>query len=267
MRFDKYQAAGNDFIIFDNRNGEFPVNDNKLIHKLCDRHFGIGADGLILFEFSEEADFFMRYYNADGAEGSLCGNGSRAIIAWAVQRNLVQTECRFEAYDGIHDAKIISHVNGNAAAVISVQMNDIEKVVHENRGIFLDTGSPHYVSIQQVDLGTLDVSSQGRAIRNSEAYKVHGTNVNFVKVNTNDDIDIRTYERGVEAETLACGTGVTAAVIACAEQGLVSEPECTVNAIGGILKVRFNKNGSGYKNIWLQGPAEFVFSGEIDIER
>lgn len=263
MLFEKYQGAGNDFIIIDNRKRQYDerLRDVNWVSKICDRHFGIGADGLIAYGNCEDADFLMTYFNADGREASLCGNGSRCIIAWASKEKLIAGDLSFKASDGIHKARIISEDLKAGTAVVAVQMNDIKGVSEENKGIFLNTGSPHYVSFVK-DLNAVNVRADGRAIRNAPAYKAEGTNVNFVEIENGERLKIRTYERGVEDETLACGTGVTAAVIAAADRGLLSGNSCDVIALGGELSVQYKKSGNIYTDIWLQGPAQFVFKGE-----
>ena len=206
IHFYKYQGAGNDFILVDNRNRFFPKSDIGLIHKLCDRRFGIGADGLILLESSEKYDFSMIYYNADGKEGSMCGNGGRCIVAFAKKLSIIGDETTFEATDGLHYAKIENEL-------INLQMADIENIEIHDTHIFLNTGSPHHVNFCNA-VAPLNVAEIGAKIRYGAPYFEEGTNVNFVEQVSGNSFKVRTYERGVEGETLACGTGVTAVAIA-----------------------------------------------------
>lgn len=254
IQFYKYQGTGNDFIIIDNRNLDFK-NDTKLVKKLCDRKFGIGADGLICLENSKKNDFKMVYYNADGYKSSMCGNGGRCIVAFAKHLGLIDKQCVFKAVDGLHEAKI------NAENDIELKMTDIYEINNFENDITLDTGSPHYVKFVK-DNKDIDVFKKGAEIRYSKTFKANGINVNFAHLK-HDKLHIRTYERGVEDETLSCGTGVTAVAIAAAYQDLISTDVVKIKTPGGDLKVRFKKTPSGYQNIWLIGPAEMVFKGEI----
>jgi diaminopimelate epimerase len=255
ISFFKYQSTGNDFVLIDNRKGNFPDKDNALIHKLCDRKFGIGADGLILLETSEVADFTMQYYNADGSLGSFCGNGSRAIVSFAKFLGIIENSSSFEAYDGMHEAII----SGN---IIQVKMADVQNGRQILNGTFIDTGSPHYVEFVE-NLNNIDVVQQGRAVRNSVEFEPNGSNINYVEKVGPNKLKVRTYERGVENETLSCGTGVTASAIAAITAGMGKS--INISTLGGDLKVSFEQNDSGYHNIWLEGPTEMVFSGEIEL--
>lgn len=256
IAFSKYHGTGNDFIILDNRNGEYNGLTIQQVHFLCDRRFGIGADGLMMLENEAGYDFRMRYFNADGKEGSMCGNGGRCLVQFAKENGIVNDDYHFIASDGIHDATILS------SGLIKLKMQDVEGVKENNNIKILNTGSPHY--IQYVEhLDSMDVYKEGKTIRYSDAYKAEGINVNFVERLPNG-IRIRTYERGVENETLSCGTGATASALASADR---EGPQITnVKVEGGSLSISFNKVGKdSFKDIWLIGPATFVFKGSIEI--
>ena len=258
--FFKYQGAGNDFILIDQRDQKYLTRvDQEQIEKLCNRRFGIGADGLILLELHEAYDFEMVYFNSDGRESSMCGNGGRCIVAFAVQLGLIEKQCRFLAIDGPHEG-ILTRPDW-----VELKMQDVQTVEQGQGYYYLNTGSPHYVQFTET-LEEVDVVGQGRAIRYSDPYKAEGTNVNFVEV-LKDGLAVATYERGVEDETLACGTGVTA----CALAYTFHQPELECNSIdiqakGGKLTVRFEKNGAGFSDIWLCGPATLVFQGKVALE-
>jgi len=258
INFFKYQGAGNDFVIIDDRNGNFSA-EKAIIQKMCDRHFGIGADGLMLLQKDQSADFRMVYYNADGKIGSMCGNGGRCIVRFAESLGLIGDKAEFMASDGLHTALVRKEK-------IRLSMCDVEKIEKHPNHWFLDTGSPHHIEFVG-DTQGIDVKTEGAKIRYASPYFEKGSNVNFVQILNEDTIRIRTYERGVEDETLACGTGVTAAAIAAYESGRVSVDEINVKAVGGDLKVSFSKDENGmYREIWLSGPAEFEFKGEIEIK-
>jgi len=259
LPFYKYHGAGNDFILLDQRNALLlDPADQPRIEFLCHRHFGIGADGLIFLEAprTPQADFYMRYMNADGREGSMCGNGARCIVAFAYHLGLIGGTTHFEAVDGWHEAHTD---NGDW---VELKMADVPLPKALPDGYFLDTGSPHHVTFVQ-DLNELDVFREGKAIRNDVRYRAAGTNVNFVQ-EVGSQLHIRTYERGVENETLACGTGVTAAALVYR-----SRPEApvkgdvAVKALGGDLRVRYERGPEGFTNVWLGGPAQKVFEGTI----
>jgi len=255
LHFYKYQGCGNDFIIFDNRKGNIKLS-NEQVKNLCDSHFGIGADGLMLLEHEAGYDFRMVYYNSDGNLSSLCGNGSRCITRFAQRLDIIKDKSHFITSDGDHH----SIINGME---IALKMNDVNAIEDQKDFMFLNTGSPHVV--KWVDhLKDYDVFKEGRKIRLSEPFHSKGgTNVNFIEQNT-DGISIRTYERGVENETLACGTGVTAAALVAALVNKSTDADhCKVRSMGGNLTVTFNKKGSSFSDIWLKGPAEFVFEGQI----
>ena len=257
LKFYKYQGTGNDFVMVDNRDHKISKNDTKLINRLCDRKFGIGADGLILLENSEDPqdDFKMVYFNADGNESSMCGNGGRCLVAFAKFLGIINDSARFTAIDGIHDATVN---NG----LVSLKMQDVKNVFQNDDFLFLDTGSPHHVIFSE-DLKSKDVKKEGAEIRYSNRYGQAGTNVNFVEEISADSFSVRTYERGVEDETLSCGTGVTAVAIATYESGKTNSEKVKLSTLGGELSVTFKKTDEGYSDIWLTGPAEQVFKGEI----
>lgn len=254
--FYKYEGTGNDFVMIDNRSLFFPKNDHALVAKLCDRRFGIGADGLILLEDDAETDFRMVYYNSDGNPSSMCGNGGRCIVAFARKLGIIGSHAVFVAVDGIHKANI------DEGGTVSLQMSDVPEVSIFPDYIFLNTGSPHHV--QMVDmLSLVDVKAEGRAIRYGSLYGDAGSNVNFVTQEGPDHFAIRTYERGVEDETLSCGTGATAAAIAMHALGRTASQVVQISVAGGQLEVRFEKVGKSYVNVVLVGPATFVFNGSI----
>ena len=263
IRFYKYQGAGNDFIIPDPVDNDKVKDNTKLIEWLCDRRFGIGADGLILWEASDQAPFFMTYYNSDGRESTLCGNGGRCIAAFAYQFQNQPGLMQFEAVDGSHQAEIRSQFDPQEFWV-RLQMPDVQELKEKNKALWMNTGSPHHVELVR-DLATFPVDLQGRLIRN-DLYGREGSNVNFVEALPEGTFAIRTYERGVEAETLACGTGVTAAALAVHHLGLSPDSKLRFRTEGGHLEVEFEKAGQGYQNIWLSGPATFVFRGEIELK-
>lgn len=262
--FHKFQGNGNDFVIFDNRINTFTLSTSQ-IQRICDRRFGIGADGLIHLNFSRKYDFEMVYYNSDGNVSSMCGNGGRCIAAYASLLGIVDNEMTFEASDGTHKAIIEAETVVGIEWDISLQMADVNEVDESEGYYFLNTGSPHYVEF--VDkVAEIDVAGEGRKTRESERFAPEGTNVNFVERN-DKRIFVRTYERGVEEETLSCGTGVTASAIAVfMESGQKGIP---IHTIGGDFSVTFAHLKDGDKDkftdIWLRGPAILVFEGEIKI--
>lgn len=253
--FYKYQGTGNDFVMIDNRHLTFDKNDTKRIKFLCDRRFGIGADGLILLETHQKLDFEMVYFNSDGNESSMCGNGGRCIVAFAKFLGIIENETRFEAIDGLHHAQIENDI-------VKLQMQDVNRLERYDSHVFLDTGSPHHVQME-AELRQLDVNKVGSAIRYGALYNDIGSNVNFVSKISDELFSVRTYERGVEDETLSCGTGVTAVALAMNYIGETEKNLITLNVEGGRLQVSFEKSGQGYENIWLIGPAAQVFKGEI----
>ena len=255
LHFYKYQGTGNDFVMIDNRSLFFPKDNVQLINKLCDRRFGIGADGLILLEPSEKEDFTMVYYNADGNEGSMCGNGGRCLVAFAKQLNVIQNETTFDAVDGLHYATID---NG----IVSLKMIDVKEISNNKSDLFLNTGSPHHIQFCE-NVSTVDVKQLGAEIRYGTPYFEEGTNVNFAEQVSENSFKVRTYERGVEDETLACGTGVTAVAIAANKANKTTKNTIQLEVLGGNLEVSFDKNEDTYTNVFLKGPAEFVFEGTI----
>jgi diaminopimelate epimerase len=258
IEFHKYQGTGNDFILLDNRSKTYDQLTEKQVALMCNRRFGIGADGLILLNLKEGFDLEMKYYNADGAEGSMCGNGGRCMIKFVASLGIRKNNYHFLAVDGEHEAEI--DTNG----LVRLKMANVNKVeVHSNYFI-LNTGSPHYVKYIK-DIMKMDVKNSGRMIRYSPAFEKDGINVNFVESMDDDKIYVRTYERGVEDETLSCGTGVTAsALIAAHNDNGFNRVE--VKTPGGNLSVEFDKvDDNHFENIWLNGPANFVFKGEIEV--
>ena len=251
--FYKYQGTGNDFILIDDRANVFPLKDVSLVARLCDRRFGIGADGLILIQNAATSDFKMVYFNADGNESSLCGNGARCTIAFANFLNCIEDKTTFEAVDGLHSA----HIDGD---IISLQMHDVNKIQAFENHTFLDTGSPHHVEMVE-ELKTFDVYGNGKRIREGSPYYTTGTNVNFVEQLAKDQFAIRTYERGVEDETLSCGTGATAVALAMYENKKTTATKIKINVQGGVLEIQFEVTDKGYSQIFLSGPAEQVYSG------
>ncbi len=251
--FSKYQGTGNDFIIIDNRKSIFFKNNTKLIAHMCDRKFGIGADGLMLLENHPSADFRMIYYNADGNESSMCGNGGRCLVAFAKALSIIDDSCTFEAIDGMHEATI-------EGETVYLKMQDVVSIDEQSSYSFLNTGSPHHVTWSD-NVAAINIKSEGAAIRYSDLYKEAGSNVNFVEQLDASHFKVRTYERGVEDETLSCGTGVTAVAIAAFNKGKTTANTIVMDVEGGILSVKFEKNNKGYTNIYLIGPASQVFKG------
>ena len=256
IHFYKYQGTGNDFIIIDNRTNVFDRSDNALVAKLCDRRFGIGADGLMLLQAKTGYDFEMVYYNSDGNESSMCGNGGRCIVEFARTLGLVKEKAFFIATDGEHHANVLP-------GFISLKMKDISKIELNADFAYLNTGSPHYVQFV-TNVEVFPVFEEGKKVRYNERFKKEGTNVNFIEKCENA-LFVRTYERGVEGETYSCGTGVTAAAIVAAIKGVsTAENECEIKTLGGNLKVKFNRTANNeFNNVWLEGPATFVFEGNI----
>lgn len=256
--FFKYQGTGNDFILFDDREHSFNEKDEALISRLCDRRFGIGADGLMLLRNEPGYDFRMVYFNSDGRPSSMCGNGGRCLSRFAVDISATaKNEVHFLAVDGPHEAII-------GPSTVKLKMNDVNEIENGNGFFFLNTGSPHYVTFSD-NVPQTDVFEEGRSIRYNERFRKEGTNVNFVGAEKGG-IFVRTYERGVEDETLSCGTGVTASAIAAAVKGIATSAEkCNVHTPGGKLTVHFHREGNRFTDIWLEGPATFVFKGEIEI--
>lgn len=254
--FYKYQGTGNDFVILDNRKDIFNKADTKLVANLCDRRFGIGADGLILLENHDDSDFKMVYYNSDGNESTMCGNGGRCLVAFAKEIGIINNKAIFMAIDGLHHAEIVEDI-------VKLQMQDVSNIETFNKHVFLDTGSPHHVELRhQID--TIDIQKEGASIRYGQPYNEEGANVNFVEKINDTVFSVRTYERGVEDETFSCGTGVTAVGIAMKATGKTQENLITLKTKGGDLKVSFRPDGSGFKDVWLIGPASLVYKGEFE---
>ncbi len=258
IEFYKYQGTGNDFVILDNRDGAYSALTTEQVRLLCDRRFGIGADGLMLLNLRQGYDFEMKYYNADGRESSMCGNGGRCLVKFAYHRGIHRETYRFIAVDGEHEAEI------DLDGTVSLKMLDVSTIVSENGSFILNTGSPHYILMVD-EIQKLDVFEEGRKIRYSETFAQEGINVNFVKHIDEDEIYVRTYERGVEDETLSCGTGVTAAALACYHND-TGFNHVVVQTRGGTLEVEYDRLADqSYQNVWLSGPAESVFSGAIEL--
>ncbi len=256
IEFEKYHGAGNDFIIIDSKNIKGQLN-TKDIEFLCNRHFGIGADGLMIIKKSISHDFEMKYFNADGYEGTMCGNGGRCISKYAYIHGFASKKMTFEAIDGIHHAEILENT-------VCLSMNDVHIIKEFEDGFFLNTGSPHFVKFVD-DIAKTDVYNEGKELADDKRFSPERTNVNFVEFHE-DMSKIATFERGVEDETLACGTGTVAAAITI---NLIKSPlNNSINLItkGGNLKVSFTKTTTKYTNIILSGPAKFVFSGQINLQ-
>ena len=260
IEFYKYQGTGNDFVMIDNRSGSFPKNDIQLINYLCDRRFGIGGDGLILLENDAQHDFKMVYYNADGNESTMCGNGGRCIVAFARDLGVIENETVFNAVDGLHKASI------KGENIVALQMIDVAKNTIEIQPdfTFLFTGSPHHVALVN-NVKDFDVFGNGKNIRYSNRYAPSGTNVNFVEQLSTDSFKIRTYERGVEDETLSCGTGATAVAIAMNTLGKTNANTIAIEVAGGNLQVTFDQNEEAFYNVMLVGSAKQVFKGQVTV--
>lgn len=258
--FYKYHGTGNDFILIDNRTDIFSATTDQ-IAALCHRRFGIGADGLMLLNTSKSSAFEMKYYNSDGYESTMCGNGGRCIVALAAKLGVVKQQAEFVAPDGVHHASIVSQTANTW--VVNLQMADVLALKKVKRDYILNTGSPHFVRFVN-NVAEYDVFDEGRSIRYFEDYSYDGINVNFVS-KLNDGIFVRTYERGVEDETLSCGTGVTAASIAWVKAMGLDTGLVEVHTLGGDLKVAFNQQDGVFKNVSLQGPAQFVFKGSFEL--
>ena len=256
IKFYKYEGTGNDFVMIDNRDLEFPKS-KELIEKLCDRRFGIGGDGLILLENDEtgkeKSDFKMVYYNSDGNESTMCGNGGRCIVAFAHFLDIFEDKTTFDAVDGLHKAEI---KNG----IVKLKMIDVNHISTDGEDYVINTGSPHYVKYVEM-LNNYNVFKYGNEIRNSSTYKEEGINVNFAEALSDKELFVRTYERGVEDETYSCGTGVTAAALTFMRKN--NQTSVAVKVLGGQLKVYAEQKDDGFSDIWLEGPAHQVFKGAI----
>ncbi len=259
IKFYKYQGAGNDFILIDNRKNAVNHQDPQLIARLCDRRFGIGGDGIMFLQEKAGYDFEMVYYNADGQPSSMCGNGGRCIAAFARHLRIVDREAEFLAVDGAHHAKI-----SDSGDWVSLQMIDVTQINMDGDAYVLNTGSPHYVKLVE-GLKEKNVYQDGYMIRNNATYRSEGINVNFVEPVT-DGYFVRTFERGVENETFACGTGVTAVALAMAKHnGQTGHINTPIKVLGGELSIRFDYDGQQFTNIFLEGPAVKVYEGDLDI--
>ncbi len=258
IEFYKYQGTGNDFILLDNRQNIYTSITPRQVNFLCHRRFSIGADGLMMLSEKPGYDFEMTYFNSDGNPGSMCGNGGRCIVRFASMLGIKKTKYKFIAADGEHEAEI--DLNDE----VRLKMKDVTDVEYSYTHYVLDTGSPHYVKTVP-DIMQVNVVEEGREIRNSKEFSKEGINVNFVETLDDDTIYVRTYERGVEDETYSCGTGVTAAALISAhnENGF---NRVEVKTLGGKLSVEFERTSDReFENIWLCGPAEKVFKGEINV--
>jgi diaminopimelate epimerase len=260
LSFYKYHGTGNDFILVDNRDDHFNPME-KLIADLCHRRFGIGADGLILLNNARGFDFGMKYYNSDGQESTMCGNGGRCMVAFADFLSLAGKSSRFLASDGEHTGSVMSK-EGNVYHV-SLSMNDVKGYQMLGKDFILDTGSPHLIRFVS-DVDKVDVVKEGRAVRYLDDFQPGGINVNFVE-DQGGKIFVRTYERGVEDETLSCGTGVTASSLAYAASRDLKEGIIPVITRGGSLKLHFRRVGTVFTGIFLEGPAVHVYNGTINI--
>jgi len=255
ITFYKYQGTGNDFIMIDDRSESFDEKNLDLVRSLCDRKFGIGADGLILIRNHPELDFEMVYFNSDGSQ-SMCGNGARCAVAFASFLGIVSAKTKFLAIDGPHEALL----KGDQVELL---MGEVTQIEDKDADFFVNTGSPHHIRFVE-ELDKYPVFAEGKQVRYDEQYSPAGTNVNFLEDLGSDEVFVRTYERGVENETLSCGTGVTAAALVYGSQKNLNHVK--IKTLGGKLSVKFQENGKGgFQNIWLIGPAEQVFSGKISI--
>ncbi len=257
LTFYKYQGTGNDFVLIDNRQEIFDKNNTKLVAQLCDRRFGIGADGFILLENSTIGDFKMVYYNADGNTSTMCGNGGRCLVAFAKLLGIIDQKTSFEAIDGLHEATIED-------AIVSLKMIDVETIDQYDDHLFLDSGSPHHVTFVK-NVSDVNVKITGRKLRFGAPYFEEGSNINFVEQTNKNTFKVRTYERGVEDETLSCGTGVTAVAIASHKARKTTSNMILLDTPGGQLEVSFETHNNNYKNVFLKGAATLVFTGTIDI--
>lgn len=256
--FFKYQGTGNDFVILDNRDNKYELSV-KQIKQICDRRYGIGADGLMMLAKKAGYDFEMIYFNADGNESTMCGNGGRCLVKFAYHMGIHKSTYHFMAIDGEHYADISMN-----EAIVRLKMKDVTEVEEHSTYAVLNTGSPHFVKFAS-QVKDIDVVETGREIRNSAHFKQDGINVNFVESLDEDSIFVRTYERGVEDETYSCGTGVTASALMSAHNDKGFN-RVEVQTPGGHLSVEFEKiTESHFENIWLCGPAEFVYKGEIEV--
>lgn len=259
LEFFKYHGAGNDFVMIDCRGQQEGFYTGKRVEFLCNRHLGVGADGLILLLEDKTSDFRMKYFNSDGLEGTMCGNGGRCITAFARDLGLISNNAFFMGVDGIHESKILG------AGLVTLKMIDVKEVMNLGDGFLVQTGSPHFVTFRD-NIDKIDVNSEGRKLRHDKRFDEAGANINFVQTISKNHFRMRTYERGVENETLACGTGSVASAITSYFCNKTDKISYQIDAPGGKLSVSFNpeKDGS-YTNVWLEGPVKFVFKGVIEI--
>ena len=258
VKFVKFQGTGNDFIILDNRNNAYNSLREDQVRRLCDRRLGIGSDGLMMLNLRAGYDFEMKYYNADGREGSMCGNGGRCLVKFASHMGIYKNIYHFIASDGPHEAEI------DADGTVSLKMKDVHSIAEYGSDFLLDTGSPHYVKFT-ADVMNYDVFKKGRDIRYADEFAEKGINVNFVQQKNDHEIIVRTYERGVEDETYSCGTGVTASALVCFHNE-TGYNDVTVFTKGGKLTVEYDRlDNDSYSNIFLCGPAEKVYEGDIEV--
>ena len=257
LYFNKFQGAGNDFILIDNRKSEIKNIKAEQVKYLCDRNFGIGADGLMLLNNNDEFDFEMDYYNSDGSGGTMCGNGGRCIVAFAKKIGIINNETNFIASDGSHVAYI------SDIGEVKLKMMNVSKLESKKDSYFVYTGSPHHIEFND-NIAELNVYEKGREIRYSKEYDTEGTNVNFVQLKKKG-IEIRTYERGVENETLACGTGAVASAVSFYDKYRPDYQKIDVKVKGGDLQVSFVEKENEYTDVFLTGPAKFVFEGKIEL--
>ncbi|MGH1336341.1 MAG: diaminopimelate epimerase [Aureispira sp.] len=261
ISFYKYQGTGNDFVLLDNRDGRYDALSSTQIAWLCDRRFGVGGDGLMLLQNKEGFDFEMVYFNADGQDSSMCGNGGRCLVAFANFLGILdQPKAYFLAVDGPHEAVVVS------SAYIELKMSPVNATQYGAPALFLDTGSPHHLAFVP-NLDEINVYEQGQEIRYSAPYKAAGTNVNFIEIKAPNQLYVATYERGVEGETLSCGTGVTAAALAyqLSHRQQTSSNAVKIQTKGGNLTVRYSQIEQQFKDIWLCGPAQQVFKGQLTL--
>ncbi len=257
VKFYKFQATGNDFIMF-NGFGEGVNLTLEQIRFLCDRHFGVGSDGLIILRPHQDSDFFMEFYNPDGSIASFCGNGSRCAVLFAYYQGLIQDKTKFAALDGLHTGEILGQ------NLVKVKMIDTSMPERFEFGLYLNTGTHHVVSFVD-DVESLDIVKVARPVRYAAEFEPEGTNVNFVQILAKSKIKIRTYEKGVEAETLSCGTGTVASALAAAYEFGFQSP-MQVETRGGKLEVSFEQEDGRFKNVFLKGPVKMVFTGEINLK-
>jgi len=257
--FYKYHGTGNDFVLIDNRNNHFKADNNQIAF-ICNRRLGIGADGIILLENKKGYDFFMRYFNSDGSEGSMCGNGGRCAVAFANHLGIISDKAKFYGADGAHSAVITDQKNN--VLLVNLKLKNVNEILKFQNDFIIDTGSPHYIRFVK-SVKKVNVESLGGKLRNDKKISEKGVNVDFVEI-TKTGLFVRTYERGVEQETLSCGTGVTASALVYSYKNNISSP-ILINTLGGKLKVHFKTKNNSFTDVWLEAPATFVFSGGLQV--